>query len=103
VVHFADVVDLAFTAELEVRLDEIARGQRPWIPVVSAYYQPLARHVRDANAGAVPASGGEPSDEVCSQGHPMVIRDGRFGRFLACSGYPDHQESRPLLTPLGVA
>ena len=42
VAHFADVVDLAFTAELEGRLDEIARGQRPWVPVVSAYYQPLA-------------------------------------------------------------
>ena len=103
VAHFADVVDLAFTAELEVRLDEIARGHRPWVPVVSAYYQPLAVHVRDANAGAVTAAGGEPSDEVCSQGHPMVIRDGRFGRFLACGRYPEHQESRPLLAPLDVA
>jgi ssDNA-binding Zn-finger/Zn-ribbon topoisomerase 1 len=103
VAHFGDVVDLAFTAELEARLDEIARGQRAWVPVVSAYYQPLAVHLRDANAGATSAAAGEPSDEVCSQGHPMLIRNGRFGRFLACSRYPDPQESRPLLAPLGVA
>jgi DNA topoisomerase I len=103
VAHFSDVVDLAFTAELEARLDEIARGRRPWVPVVSAYYQPLADHVRDANAGTPTASGGEPSDEICSQGHSMVIRDGKFGRFLACSRYPEHQESRPLLAPLDVA
>jgi len=97
VAHFGDVVDLAFTAELEARLDEIARGPRPWVPVVSVYYQPLAVHLRDATAAApVLRSVGEPCDEVCSQGHAMVIKDGRAARFLACSRYPDHQETRPL-------
>jgi DNA topoisomerase-1 len=99
VAHFSDVVDLAFTAELEARLDEIARGLRPWVPTVSAYYQPLAAHLRSA-ATVAPAlgSGGEPCNEVCSQGHAMVVKEGRTGRFLACSTYPDHKETRPLAT-----
>ena len=102
VLHFRDVVDLAFTAELEARLDEIARGKRPWVPVVSAYYQPLAAHVRQATAGVGAAGPDEPSDQVCSQGHAMLIKDGRAGRFLACSRYPQHRETRALLRPVGV-
>ncbi|HTD80250.1 MAG TPA: DNA topoisomerase, partial [Chloroflexota bacterium] len=100
--HFGDVVDPTFTAELEARLDQIARGERRWVPVVSAYYQPLVAHLREVTASSGTSTTGEPSGEHCSQGHAMVIKDGRTGRFLACSQYPAHQETRALLRPVGV-
>ncbi|HET7678497.1 MAG TPA: type I DNA topoisomerase, partial [Candidatus Limnocylindrales bacterium] len=95
--HFGDYVDLEFTARMEEELDEVARGEREWVPLLRAFYAPLKERVdekrrelrrRDFTT--------EPSDEVCSEGHPMVIRLGRNGRFLACSLYPEHRESRPL-------
>jgi DNA topoisomerase-1 len=91
--HFGDYVDLAFTARMEEELDEVARGEREWVPLLRAFYAPL-RDLVDA-AGDLPAVV-EPTDEVCSEGHPMVKRFGRNGQFLACSLYPEHKESRPL-------
>ncbi len=95
--HFGDYVDVAFTARMEEELDEISRGERAWVPLLRAFYGPLRDRVdekrrelrrRDFTT--------EATDEICSEGHPMVIRLGRNGRFLACSLYPEHKESRPL-------
>jgi DNA topoisomerase-1 len=95
--HFGEYVDVAFTARMEDELDEVARGERAWVPLLREFYGPLKERVdekrkvlrrRDFTT--------EPTDEVCSEGHPMVIRLGRNGRFLACSLYPEHKESRPL-------
>jgi DNA topoisomerase-1 len=95
--HFGDYVDVAFTARMEEELDEVSRGERAWVPLLRAFYGPLRDRVdekrrelrrRDFTT--------EATDEVCSEGHPMVIRLGRNGRFLACSLYPEHKESRPL-------
>jgi len=95
--HFADYVDVEFTARMEEDLDEVASGKRAWVPLLEAFYGPLRDRVdekrktlrrRDFTT--------EETDEVCSLGHPMVIRLGRNGRFLACSLYPEHKESRPL-------
>ena len=95
--HFGDYVDVAFTARMEEELDEIARGERAWVPLLRAFYEPLRDRVemkrrelrrRDFTT--------EETDELCSLGHPMLIRLGRNGRFLACSLYPEHKESRPL-------
>jgi DNA topoisomerase-1 len=100
--HFGEFVDPEFTARMEERLDEIARGEREWVPLLREFYGPLRDRVdekrrelrrRDFTT--------EPSDEVCSLGHPMVIRLGRYGRFLSCSLYPEHQESRPLADEAG--
>ncbi len=100
--HFGEFVDPEFTARMEERLDEIARGEREWVPLLREFYAPLRDRVdekrrelrrRDFTT--------EPSDEVCSLGHPMVIRLGRYGRFLSCSLYPEHQESRPLAGEAG--
>jgi DNA topoisomerase-1 len=95
--HFGEFVDPEFTARMEERLDEIARGEREWVPLLRDFYGPLRdlvdekrRELRRRDFTT------EPSDEVCSLGHPMVIRLGRYGRFLSCSLYPEHQESRPL-------
>ena len=95
--QFGDIVDLDFTAVLEDKLDEVAQGERPWVPVVQEFYEPLTRDLERANAEVERIKPAEvPTDEVCSQGHPMVIKEGRFGRFLACSQYPEHKETRPL-------
>jgi DNA topoisomerase-1 len=95
--QFADVMDPDFTALLEDKLDEVAQGERPWVPVVQEFYEPLNRDLERANIEVERMKPAEvPTDEVCSQGHPMVIKEGRFGRFLACTNYPEHKETRPL-------
>ncbi len=95
--HFGDYVDLEFTARMEEELDEIARGERAWVPLLQAFYPPLRDRVAEVRKTTRRADfTTEATDEVCSEGHPMVIRLGRNGRFLACSQYPEHKESRPL-------
>ncbi len=95
--HFGDYVDVAFTARMEEELDEIARGEREWVPLLRAFYGPLRDRVDEKRRELKRADfTTEPTDEVCSEGHPMVIRLGRNGRFLACSMFPEHKESRPL-------
>ena len=95
--HFAEFVDPEFTARLEEDLDAVAAGRREWVPLLRDFYEPFRRQVdtvrkttrrRDFTT--------EPSGETCSEGHPMVIRLGRSGRFLACSLYPEHRETREL-------
>ena len=95
--HFGDYVDLEFTARMEEELDEVARGERAWVPLLRDFYGPLRERV-DEKRRELRRSDftTEPTDEVCSEGHPMVIRLGRNGRFLACSMYPEHKETRPL-------
>jgi DNA topoisomerase-1 len=89
-----DVVDLRFTAAMEEELDEIARGQKAWQPVVEHFYLPLEEAL--AQAAQAPRVE-EPTDERCQVcGRPMVVRWGRFGRFLACSGFPECRSARPL-------
>ena len=92
--HFGEYVDLAFTARMEEELDEVAGGERPWVPFLRAFYDPLAERVAEKKKSTHRST--EETDEVCSEGHPMVIRLGRNGRFLACSLFPEHKESRPL-------
>ena len=95
--HFEKYVDLEFTARMEEELDEVARGQRAWVPMLREFYDPLIALVeqkkKELNKNDLTT---EATDEVCSEGHPMVIRLGRNGRFLACSMYPDHKETRDL-------
>ncbi|MGZ6269337.1 MAG: type I DNA topoisomerase [Candidatus Limnocylindrales bacterium] len=94
--HFGEFVDLAFTARMEEDLDEVARGERDWVPLVRAFYAPFRILVDSKQKELRPAEIGIPSDKVCSEGHPMVIRAGRYGEYLACSEYPEHKETRPL-------
>ncbi|HVL53169.1 MAG TPA: type I DNA topoisomerase, partial [Vitreimonas sp.] len=95
--HFGDYVDLAFTARMEEELDEIARGERQWVPLLRDFYGPLKIRVDEKRRELRRKDfTTEETDETCSEGHPMVIRLGRNGRFLACSTYPEHKESRPL-------
>ena len=92
--YFPGIVDVNFTAEMEDELDEIARGERPWQPMVQDFYAPLMRALAVASE-APPAH--QETSEVCDQcGQPMVIRWSKRGRFLACSGYPQCRNTRPL-------
>jgi DNA topoisomerase-1 len=101
VTNFGDIVDLDFTATLEDKLDEVAQGQRKWVPVVEEFYKPLTEDLERAETNVERIKPADiPTDEVCSQGHPMVIKEGRFGRFLACTQYPEHKETRPLAEEL---
>jgi DNA topoisomerase-1 len=95
--HFQDYVNVGFTADMEEDLDKVARGERAWVPLLEAFYPPLRdrvdwvrKNIRRGDVATIK------TDEVCSLGHPMVIRLGRNGQFLACSTYPDHKETRPL-------
>ncbi len=92
--YFPEITAVSFTAEMEEELDEIAGGQREWQPVVRDFYQPLQAALSVAETAPRVE---EKTGEVCEKcGQPMVIRWGRFGRFLACSGFPECKNSRPL-------
>jgi DNA topoisomerase-1 len=95
--HFGDYVDVAFTARMEEELDEVARGERRWVPLLRDFYDPLIALVDEKRKTLTRRElTTEETDELCSEGHPMVIRLGRNGRFLACSLYPEHKETRPI-------
>ncbi len=104
--HFPDVMDVGFTARVEEELDEVASGEREWAPVLTEFYEPFDKAVERAlkEAERVPRDQiDEETDEVCEKcERPMVIKSGRFGRFLSCSGFPECKNSRPLLNRVGV-
>ena len=104
--HFPDIMDVGFTARIEEQFDDVANGEREWGPVLKEFYGPFSESVTSALAEAerIPRDQiDEETDEVCEDcGRPMVIKSGRFGRFLSCSGFPECKASRPLLERVGV-
>lgn len=104
--HFPDIMDVGFTARVESDLDEIAEGAKQWTPVLKEFYDPFDEAIETAmkEAERVPRDQiDEETDEVCDAcGRPMVIKSGRFGRFLSCSGFPECKTSQPLLQRVGV-
>ena len=102
--QFPDVVDASFTARMEDDLDRVAEGDTTWVPVVREFWEPFAKAVAAAEATLEKVQiEDEPTDEICPEcGQPMVIKHGRYGRFLACTGFPECRHTRPLLTKLGV-
>ncbi len=98
VTHFGGIMDLKFTAQMEDHLDQVARGETPWVPVVRLFYEPLEASLARATEEAPRVRlVGEPTNEVCTAcGRPMVIKTGRYGRFLSCTGFPECKSARPL-------
>ena len=93
--YFADIMDTGFTANMEDELDEVARGERQWVPMLRDFYGPFQKSLEAATLSMPRVKVEEPTDEVCDKcGHPMVIKTGRFGRFLACSNYPTCKNTR---------
>ena len=103
--HFPEIVDTSFTARMEANLDRIASGEREWVPVLEEFYRPFAKTLEEAEARMEKVELPEEStDELCEKcGSPMVVKWGRYGKFIACSNFPDCRNTKPLLTKIGVA
>lgn len=101
--HFPNIVSLGFTAEMEQTLDRIARGTQEWIPVLRAFYTPFEAMLQRGSASIQKVDVSKPTNEICPDcGRPMVIKVGRFGKFLACSGYPECKRTMPFLVKTGI-
>ena len=95
--YFGEVVDIKFTAEMEDKLDAIEDNGEPWYNVVDSYYKPMLKEVDIAMHGHKIAIQDEPTDIICEKcGSPMVIKQGKYGKFLACSNYPACSNMRSL-------
>ena len=99
--RFPNIVDLKFTARMEEDLDTVEKGEKQWQTLLGEFYGPFAKSLEDAEAALdgerikVPD---EVSDEVCDVcGRQMVVKSGRFGRFLACPGFPECSFTKPLV------
>ena len=102
--HFPEVVDLGFTARMEDELDQVAEGGRAWTEVIREFYGPFAEQLRRAEE-AMPEMRAEPEmiDRSCPEcGKPLVIRHGRFGKFIGCSDFPQCRYTEPWLEKIGV-
>ncbi|MEG1987672.1 MAG: type I DNA topoisomerase, partial [Oscillibacter sp.] len=102
--RFTDVADLKFTANMEEKLDAVGDGQMPWKNVLREFYGNFDQNLKDAEAALegirikVPD---EISEEKCPEcGRNLVVKSGRFGRFLACPGYPDCTFTMPLVVEM---
>ncbi|MBU3935881.1 type I DNA topoisomerase [Patescibacteria group bacterium] len=96
--HFPDIVDYQFTAEMENDLDKIADGKRKWQPVIKAFYTPFHSNLEKKSKTLTKKElTEEATEEKCEKcGAPMVIKTGRFGRFMACSAYPECKNAKPI-------
>ncbi len=92
---FPVFIDVNFTAGMEQNLDEIADGEKEWQPVVRDFYGPLQEALETAQAEA-PKQVQETGEKCPESGHPLVIRWGKRGQFVACSGYPECKFSKPM-------
>jgi DNA topoisomerase-1 len=102
--HFHDIVDLPFTALMEEKLDRVADGNGDWIKVLGDFYGPFAAELALAEE-KLPKfeQRDEPTDEICPNcERPMVIKTGRFGKFISCTGYPECKTTRPILKDTGA-
>jgi DNA topoisomerase-1 len=102
--HFPKIVDLDFTAQLEEELDEIAQGEKRWVPVIKDFYVPFEETLNHAAEKIEKIKIAKPTDEICPDcGRPMVLKTGRFGKFLACTGYPDCKKTMSFVVKTGVS
>ena len=102
--NFSDIVNVDFTAKMEDELDEIANGKIAWAPVISEFYGPFEKVVTEVQEKAkrveIPV---EETDEKCDKcGAPLVIRIGKFGKFLACSRFPECDFTKTLVNKTGL-
>ncbi|MBM3940854.1 MAG: DNA topoisomerase I, partial [SAR202 cluster bacterium] len=101
--HFPDIMNLDFTANMEERLDEVASGEMEWVPVLRDFYDPFEDALEKAQEAMPRVRVVEETDEICDQcGRPMVIRQGRFGPFVSCSGFPECRNAHPIMKKTNV-
>lgn len=103
--YFKDIVDSGFTASMEDKLDDVESKGVEWKSVIRDFYGGFAEELKIADEKIEKVVIEDvPTDEVCDKcGKPMVIKRGRFGEFLACSGFPDCKNTKPIVRSTGVA
>lgn len=102
--YFKDIVNINFTADMETQLDAVEDGKRRWKELLNEFYKDFSKAVKNAEEQIskveLPV---EESDEVCEKcGRKMVIKMGRYGKFLACPGFPECRNAKPILEDAGV-
>ncbi len=102
--YFPDIIDVEFTAQMEKELDEVEEGKKKWIKVIDNFYKDFEKHVEHADAEMEKIEiKDEPAGEDCEKcGEPMVYKLGRYGKFMACSGFPDCRNTKAIMKPIGV-
>ncbi len=101
--NFQKFIDVDFTAQMENELDNIEEGNTDWKYVVSQVYAPLKEAIETAIANVEKVNMDEETDEICELcGSNMVIKYGRFGKFMACKNYPECKNTKPLVNKIGV-
>jgi DNA topoisomerase-1 len=103
--YFPDIFNVQFTAQLEQDLDLIATGEEKWVSVLDEFFAPFSEAVHHAEAHMPEVSvADQPTGDLCEKcGSPMVIKFGRYGKFEACSNFPECRNARPHLVKLGIA
>ena len=102
--HFKDIMDLQYTAKMENELDAVAERKEDWVGLLQRFYGAFERDLEQAEK-LLPKLEikDEPTDEICEKcGRPMVIKTGRYGRFISCTGYPECKTTKPILKDTGV-
>ncbi len=96
--HFSRIIDYDFTAEMEENLDKIAEGKKKWRPVIKEFYAPFKKNLTSKEKEITKKElTEEQTNQKCEKcGSPMVIKVGRFGKFLACSNYPECKNTKKL-------
>src|SRR5438445_9906507 len=98
--HFEDIFDLQYTARMEEELDEVEEGKMTWVEALGEFYKKFEKDLKKASKNMENLKRQEiPTDEKCEKcGSPMVIKWGQFGRFMACSAYPDCKNTKEITT-----
>ncbi len=102
--YFKEIIDAEFTADLEKKLDSIEDGDVEWVDVLSEFYEPFKNtlEIAEKEIGKIKIAD-EVTDEVCEKcGRNLVIKMGRYGKFLACPGFPECTYTKPFLEPICV-
>ncbi|MBN8191475.1 type I DNA topoisomerase [Bacillus sp. NTK074B] len=101
---FPDIIDVEFTANMERSLDDIEDGNVKWKRIIDRFYQDFEKHLERAeNEMEKIEIRDEPAGEDCEEcGHPMVIKMGRYGKFMACSNFPDCRNTKAIVKEIGV-
>ena len=103
--QFPDIVNVKFSADMEKKLDVVEAGQADWVKTIDDFYQSFEKSLEQAEKnmeGKRIKVEDIPTDEICEKcGRPMVIKSGRYGKFVACSGFPECRNAHPLVKDTG--
>ena len=103
--QFPDIVNVKFSADMEKKLDVVEAGQADWVKTIDDFYQGFEKSLKQAEKnmeGKRIKVEDIPTDEICEKcGRPMVIKSGRYGKFVACSGFPECRNAHPLVKDTG--